>query len=615
MEFLFLGAVELFQYYTAAKAVERAARIMDNLANDQAPRLGDVAGVALAFAGADIDILPDRAIDEAAHVASNVTTELIDAAPEAVVRETAGAAAQAAVMAEYNWAEEALLNNGFEKKTLDFVGEAAEIAAQLSLEDMEATKPLLKQALSFAYGKGFDALENIAFLGVIDMLEGKRRGSTTEKAFAAVLEPFVQRCILSFNKIDYNGDGKISSDELQFGLFSNQGASDEEDIEDAKSFFRQADLNNDGSIDRGEWVQAMFYIHLEKLDYCVRCNKKVANSKNQCPSAPSGQTHWIKRSKNRQCGCGKAAVNIVPFNSYCDICDSSIDLWEKCVTCRKCDFDACITCEGKDTFDGPPTVNVQFCDSDLKNKLGDSTRIPKESIRKCRSSEFLQVGDVIRAKEDLTWDSGTRINKGTLGEIKERDDSNKDDLWLIHWWDDNGAKKSAYSHHIKKCKPSEFFMVGDWVKAKHDLTSTQGVRISKGTLGKLKELRSSDGHWLVKWNSAGNIHTAQSNIKKCAQSEFISVGDIVKATYQLKWQSGVTVEKGSLGKLKQMMEDDTWLVEWYGNVGEKQTTEDGFSKCEPSEYFVKDDVMALVHDLTFDNGKIRVPKGTLCTYL
>mmetsp|Transcript_1875 Transcript_1875/g.2425 ORF Transcript_1875/g.2425 Transcript_1875/m.2425 type:complete len:375 (+) Transcript_1875:59-1183(+) len=374
MEFLLYAGVELFQAYALANATVRAARIVDNVANGEAPRLGDVAGVALALTGADIDILPDHAINEAAHGASNGTSELIDKAPEAVVQETAGAIVQ-----------------------------------------------------------------------------------------------------------------------------------------------KKADA------------------------YSAR--------------------------------------------------------------------------KGKNTFDVSPTVNVRFCDSDLKKKLGDASRIPKESIRKCRSSEFLQVGDVIRAKEDLTWDSGTRINKGTLGEIKERDDSNKDDLWLIHWWDDNGAKKYAYSHHIKKCKPSEFFMVGDWVKAKHDLTSTQGVYISKGTLGKLKDLRSSDGHWLVKWNSAGNMHTAQSDIKKCAQSEFISVGDIVKATYQLKWQSGVTVEKGSLGKLKQMMEDDTWLVEWYGNVGEKQTTEDGFSKCEPSEYFVKDDVMALVHDLTFDNGKIRVPKGTLCTYL
>mmetsp|Transcript_9858 Transcript_9858/g.14427 ORF Transcript_9858/g.14427 Transcript_9858/m.14427 type:complete len:378 (-) Transcript_9858:295-1428(-) len=377
MEFLLYAGVELFQAYALANATVRAARIVDNVANGEAPRLGDVAGVALALTGADIDILPDHAINEAAHGVSNGTSELIEKAPEAVVQETAGAIVQ-----------------------------------------------------------------------------------------------------------------------------------------------KKADA------------------------YSAR--------------------------------------------------------------------------KGKNTFDVSPTVNVRFCDSDLKKKLGDPTRIPEESIRKCRSSEFLQVGDVIRAKKDLKWDCGTRINEGTFGELKERDESNKDDLWLVRWWDDTSAKKYAYSRHIKKCKPSEFFRVGDRVQAKHDMTTTQGVRISKGTFGKLKERRASDRKWLVDWVSVGNIHTKKKNIEKCTESEYIVVGDIVKATSRLKWKSGETVEKGTLGKLKQKMENGNWLVKWYdkkNKVGEKKATKKDFSKCKPSEYFAKDDIMALVHDLTFENGKIRVPKGTLCTYL
>jgi hypothetical protein len=253
------------------------------------------------------------------------------------------------------------------------------------------------------------------------------------------------------------------------------------------------------------------------------------------------------------------------------------------------------------------TSQVTWCNERLQETIGLAT-VPDSNLVKCNPSEFLTAGDVVKANSDLTWKSGKAAPAGTLGTLKELNEDKT--LWLVNWWNGIGDLYVSIGH-LKKCDPSEFMIAGDVVKANSDLTWESGESAAAGTLGILKALE--DGIWLVSWlNGIGEQRASTNLLAKCDASEFLSVGDVVKANSDLTWKSGESAARGTHGILK-AVDDGIWLVSWLNGIGEQRASQDLLTKCTPSEYWFPGDMLKTTCDLFWNGGSTKVPKGSLCS--
>jgi hypothetical protein len=257
----------------------------------------------------------------------------------------------------------------------------------------------------------------------------------------------------------------------------------------------------------------------------------------------------------------------------------------------------------------PTFSTVEWTASSLRERVG-MAKVPDSGLAKCDAMSFFSVGDIVKAKSDLTWSSGKKVTEATLGTLKSLEGNG---LWVVEWWQGIG-ELHANQTTLQKCKPSEYFVASDIIKAKFDLSwSSLGKRVAKGTLGTLK---SKDGElWLVRWcDGTGELKASKEQFEKCEPMQYFLTSDIVKAKYDLSWPSGVRVAQGTLGTLKSFESNNVWVVNWSNTIGELNTNQSSLQKCLPSDYWQKGDMLVTTRDFTFDNGEITVPKGTLCRY-
>lgn len=253
--------------------------------------------------------------------------------------------------------------------------------------------------------------------------------------------------------------------------------------------------------------------------------------------------------------------------------------------------------------------NVEWCQSSLRDSVG-MAKLPDSGLTKCDAMSFFSNGDIVKAKDDLSWSSGKRVGRGTLGTLKSLESNG---LWVVEWWQGIG-ELHAHQTRLQKCEPSEYIVASDIVKANSDLSwSSLGKRVAKGTLGTLKS--KDDDLWLVRWwDGTGELYARKQQFQKCEPMEYFLTSDAVKAKHDLSTPSGKRVAKGTVGTLKSLESDSMWVVDWGKSIGELHTSQTSLQKCLPSEYWQKGDILVTTCDFTFENGEKSVPKGTLCRY-
>ena len=99
------------------------------------------------------------------------------------------------------------------------------------------------------------------------------------------------------------------------------------------------------------------------------------------------------------------------------------------------------------------------------------------------------------------------------------------------------GKAAFLIDQVIKCKPGEFWVVGDVVKASYDLQYETGC-VKKGVLGKI--MKNTDPYE-VDWtpHAVGKAAFLNYQVIKCEPHEFLVVGDVVKASYDLQYEAGV----------------------------------------------------------------------------
>jgi hypothetical protein len=258
------------------------------------------------------------------------------------------------------------------------------------------------------------------------------------------------------------------------------------------------------------------------------------------------------------------------------------------------------------------TVEVTWTDKSFNESIGVSN-VPEKYLIKCHPSELFLMEDVVQATCDLTYGSGEKIPSKTYGILKGYD---KKGYLIVHWLVDGMGELPGTPHaYLKKCDQSKFFKVGDVVQALFDLRygGNDHMFVPKGTNGTLKELEDSGTAWTVDWwNGITEVSTKQEYMRKCDQSKFLKVGEVVKARFDLTWPTGEAVPAGTFGTLTLGdMESNNWDVKWWNDVGELGVSHVQIQKCHHTEYSLPDDLYRTSCDLKF--GTLgSVPKGSLC---
>lgn len=191
----------------------------------------------------------------------------------------------------------------------------------------------------------------------------------------------------------------------------------------------------------------------------------------------------------------------------------------------------------------------------------------------------------------------------------------------VIWSDTNLESKIGLSSvpekHLVKCHSSELFLTDDVVQATHDLTYGSGERISTGSFGILKGY-DDQGYMIIHWlvNEIGELSgTPSIYLKKCDQSKFFKVGDVVRAVYDLNYGTdNGFVPKGSNGTLKELEDGGSWTVNWWNGIIEVSTKQEYILKCDQSKFFKVDEVIKAKVNLTWPSGEA-VSAGTFGTLI
>ena len=91
----------------------------------------------------------------------------------------------------------------------------------------------------------------------------------------------------------------------------------------------------------------------------------------------------------------------------------------------------------------------------------------QEYFCKCDQRLFYKVGEVVKARFDLTWPSGEAVPIVTFGTLTAWDMQRNN--WDVQWWNDAG--EMCVSHvQIQKYHHTEYWVPGDTYKKSCDLT-------------------------------------------------------------------------------------------------------------------------------------------------
>ena len=189
----------------------------------------------------------------------------------------------------------------------------------------------------------------------------------------------------------------------------------------------------------------------------------------------------------------------------------------------------------------------------------------------------------------------------------------------VNWSDTSLASNIGLSSipekHLVKCHTSELFLIDDVVQVTCDLTYGTGEKIFTGSYGVLKGY-DKKGYMIIQWMVEGigeMSGTPSIYLKKCDQSKFFKVGDVVQALYDLRYGAEKSlVPKGSHGTLKELEVGGSWTVDWWNGTTDVSTKQEYIMICDQSKFFKVGDVIKAKFDLTWSSGEV-VSAGTLGT--
>eukprot|EP00928_Gymnodinium_smaydae_P047553 TRINITY_DN31745_c0_g1_i1.p1 TRINITY_DN31745_c0_g1~~TRINITY_DN31745_c0_g1_i1.p1 ORF type:complete len:508 (+),score=46.29 TRINITY_DN31745_c0_g1_i1:40-1563(+) len=236
-------------------------------------------------------------------------------------------------------------------------------------------------------------------------------------------------------------------------------------------------------------------------------------------------------------------------------------------------------------------------------------RVGRDCVAKCAESEFIKTGDSVKATQRLFFtdrgdDKGCHVEKNDLGIVNRLEGSQ----FIVEWSGRALGLCIVEQGHVAKCAEIEYIKVGDLLKAVGRLTfacgDEKGCDVNQNDLGILKQFDGSK--LLVEWigRSLGLCTLEPGYAIKCHRSEYIQVGDVVKAARRLTFAHGddigCHVEKDSLGTVKQL-DGSKLIVEWIGRaIGLCTVAFDEATQCFETEYIKVGDLVKATRCLSFD---------------
>ena len=200
---------------------------------------------------------------------------------------------------------------------------------------------------------------------------------------------------------------------------------------------------------------------------------------------------------------------------------------------------------------GAADMTVEWADDCYKH--AGSTTVSTSDVRKCEHTEFVKVGDHVKAAYDLQYSQpiGT-VARGSLGRLVGMAPK-----WSVNW---SQGRAQVEKEHVIKCKEHEFLQVGDAVKAARRLTyelgDKQGKVVEQGSLGTILDLSPLRIRWSGREGALSKAGANKDQLNKCQELDFCKVGDTVKADRDLSFtrgdEQGNLVKRGSLGRLVRM---------------------------------------------------------------
>ena len=103
----------------------------------------------------------------------------------------------------------------------------------------------------------------------------------------------------------------------------------------------------------------------------------------------------------------------------------------------------------------------------------------QEYFYKCDQSKFFKVGEVVKARFNLTWPSGEVVSAGTFGTLTAWDMNSNH--WDVQWWNDDG-ELGVTQAQIQKCHYTEYWLPDDVFKTSCKLNFRKLGSVPKGSL-------------------------------------------------------------------------------------------------------------------------------------
>ena len=203
--------------------------------------------------------------------------------------------------------------------------------------------------------------------------------------------------------------------------------------------------------------------------------------------------------------------------------------------CRqKPDFEVCGETIGWQRDHPDVAISKHFKNSELEWFTTKRTAIiPYRILIKMESAKIsvkcpfgtynIAKDDIVKCDAEEIWRIGDVVKATTTIDFKERDKVEVNDIGhikklmatdkdVLHV-DFQGpvGLVEVYPAQIRKCAPGEFFAVGDWVKATKDLDFESGI-VKKGTFGMVISPNDPNFGLLVNWTTGG----APATLSNCA---------------------------------------------------------------------------------------------------
>lgn len=209
------------------------------------------------------------------------------------------------------------------------------------------------------------------------------------------------------------------------------------------------------------------------------------------------------------------------------------------------------------------------------------------------------------------------MQEGELGELVSMSSSSTCDVysqtsttvWMVRWNSVGTRAVTGDQSQIQKCKPEDYYQVGDIVKSSYALSYPNNITIAKGALGILQSLSGMcENCWTVTWNQAAacvsELLVSQDAICKCSPDEYLKEEDVVKAAYDLTYYSEshgttITVERGTLGVLHWVSEGQA-TVNWSSfDMPNLPVKTEQIQKCRPEEFLKVGQIVKAERNLSF----------------